>query len=156
MRILLLRHAEAVDAGAFPGNDLQRPLTPKGRRDARRMGGYLRTLDVVPEVIVSSPAVRTMETAAQAFGKDAATTEAALAPGASVAAIRRILHAHRDRAVLVLVGHEPDFSTAIASLIGSPAAAIKLSKGACACLKGQPGERFELRWLVGPRQLPST
>jgi phosphohistidine phosphatase SixA len=32
MRVLFLRHAEAVESSGFEGSDLERPLTGKGRR----------------------------------------------------------------------------------------------------------------------------
>ena len=154
MRILFLRHAEAVEAEIFPGNDVQRPLTAKGRKDAARMGDYLRALKLKPDVLLTSPAVRAVDTAQHAFGRDRADIDPRLAPGASVNAFRRIIREHVSREVLLLVGHEPDLSSAIGALIGSNAAAIKLSKGACACLKRHDDGRFELRWLIGPGQLP--
>ena len=154
MRILFLRHAAAVEADIFPGHDMQRPLTARGRKEAARMGDYLRALKLKPEVILTSPAVRAIETARYAFGRDRADIDSRLAPGATVTTFRRIIREYRSREVLLLVGHEPDFSSAIGALIGSNAVAIKLSKGACACLKRDDDGRFELRWLIGPGQLP--
>jgi phosphohistidine phosphatase len=60
--LLLLRHAKS--SWSNPGlADIDRPLNKRGKRDAPRMGALLRKQDLVPDVILCSPAVRAKKTA---------------------------------------------------------------------------------------------
>lgn len=61
MKLLLLRHAEAV-AQSMDG-DFARELTPRGRADATRLGQWLRARGYAPDVALVSPARRARETA---------------------------------------------------------------------------------------------
>lgn len=60
--LFLVRHAKASrDDPLLP--DRKRPLTDRGRRDAKRMGERLAKRGVEPDRIVSSPATRALATA---------------------------------------------------------------------------------------------
>ncbi len=60
--LLLMRHAKSSwDDDALEDHD--RPLNKRGKRAAPRMGRLLAALDLTPDFIVSSTAVRAMETA---------------------------------------------------------------------------------------------
>jgi phosphohistidine phosphatase len=64
MRTLyLLRHAKS-DRGDPELSDIDRPLAPRGRRDAPAMATYMREHDYRPDLILCSPATRTRETLA--------------------------------------------------------------------------------------------
>ena len=63
--LLILRHAKSSWAHAGL-DDHDRPLNKRGLRDAPRMGQLLRELGLVPDVILSSTAVRAATTAAMA------------------------------------------------------------------------------------------
>ncbi len=68
--ILLLRHAKS-DWSSPELSDFHRPLTKRGMKDAPRMGKVLRRYNCVPDIIISSPAIRariTAELAAEACG----------------------------------------------------------------------------------------
>src|SRR5689334_22652953 len=58
-RLILLRHATA--ANSF-GDDLARPLTAKGTREAAAAGRALATRGLNPDKVLVSPARRTQET----------------------------------------------------------------------------------------------
>lgn len=60
-RLILLRHAKA-EAEAPSGDDFDRPLAPRGQREARAVGMQLAALGLRPDLAVVSPAVRTRET----------------------------------------------------------------------------------------------
>jgi phosphohistidine phosphatase len=62
MRTLyLLRHAKSSwDEQLIADHD--RPLAPRGRKDARAMCEHLRTLDVPPQLVLCSSSVRTRQT----------------------------------------------------------------------------------------------
>ena len=59
--ILLLRHAKS-DWSNPALSDIDRPLAKRGLKDAPRMGKVLRRLDSMPDLIVSSPSMRTRQT----------------------------------------------------------------------------------------------
>jgi phosphohistidine phosphatase len=60
--LFLVRHAKSSrDEPALPDKD--RPLNDRGKRDAPNMGKRLAKRDVAPDLILSSPAKRALETA---------------------------------------------------------------------------------------------
>ncbi len=60
--LLIMRHAKSAEGGPeMPDHD--RPLNPRGERDAPQMGTRLRELGIVPDLIISSTAVRALTTA---------------------------------------------------------------------------------------------
>lgn len=60
-RLLLLRHSKA--AWAQPGmTDFDRPLEPRGRDHARRLGERMKALGLVPDLVLCSTAVRARQT----------------------------------------------------------------------------------------------
>ena len=61
-RLFLIRHAKS-DWGNPMLLDMQRPLNARGHADAPRMASHLKTLGFIPDLIVSSPAVRARTTA---------------------------------------------------------------------------------------------
>jgi phosphohistidine phosphatase len=111
MRLLIVRHAEAV-----PGSpDELRSLTPEGRERARELGRRLREEGIHPDAVVSSPLLRARETA-QALDLGEPEVDERLAPGATPFDVR---DAALGRGALVLVvGHQPDCSRAVAVLTG--------------------------------------
>jgi phosphohistidine phosphatase len=111
MRLLIVRHAEAA-----PGSpDELRTLTPDGREQARELGRRLRDEGVRPDVILSSPLLRARETA-QALALGEPEVDERLAPGASPQDIRDA--AAGRGATVVVVGHQPDCSQAVAAFTG--------------------------------------
>ena len=59
--VLILRHAKS--SWSNPGlADIDRPLNKRGKRDAPHMGSLLREQDIVPDLILSSPARRAKKT----------------------------------------------------------------------------------------------
>jgi phosphohistidine phosphatase len=70
--LILVRHAKSswADAGLA---DRDRPLNARGKRDAPWIGDFLKRQELVPDVILTSPAVRAEKTArklAAAMGFD--------------------------------------------------------------------------------------
>ncbi len=59
--LLILRHAKSAwDTGA--PSDFERPLAKRGRKAAPRVGRFLATEGLVPDYVVSSPALRARQT----------------------------------------------------------------------------------------------
>ena len=60
--LLILRHAKS-SWNNLDLPDYDRPLNKRGKRDAPRMGDFLRHQDLVPDLIISSTAKRAKKTA---------------------------------------------------------------------------------------------
>jgi len=60
--LLVLRHAKSSWDDPALG-DHERPLNKRGRRDAPRMGELVREYGLIPDVVISSDAVRARRTA---------------------------------------------------------------------------------------------
>jgi phosphohistidine phosphatase len=157
LELYLLRHADAGDPLAWKGDDAERPLSEEGRRQARRVGRWLADLGSRADVIVTSPKVRALETAtiiAASLGLKP-VIDARLGEPLDHDTLRDLV-AERggDGRRLMLVGHDPDFSSMASSLSGAP---VSLSKGALARIDldvgAGPGSGT-LRWLIPPDAIP--
>jgi phosphohistidine phosphatase len=109
LRLLLLRHAEAVPAAG--GRDMDRRLTPDGRDAAWRMGAYLSKSGEKPDLALVSPAQRTIETLDEierALGLRLARTVALSLYQSSMATLVALL-AETPATVrdLLVIGHNP-------------------------------------------------
>lgn len=62
-QLILVRHAQAIEAEEFKGVDFDRPLTDKGKESATIIAKYLRLSGLRPDLILASPSDRTHETA---------------------------------------------------------------------------------------------
>jgi phosphohistidine phosphatase len=125
--IYLLRHG---DAEAGSGDDDARRLTPKGERQARAAERALAALGERIDACLASPKVRAAETArlaCEALGLEPEPTEALHGGDFDPLALTA------GRGNVLLVGHEPDFSAAVARLTG---ANVKLRKGGLAIVEG--------------------
>ena len=166
-QLTLLRHGKS-DWGPQYHNDYERPLKPRGRRDAPRMGEYLASLDLVPDLIVSSPAERARQTAelfAEAVGFDEAIRWEKAIYGASAGELMAVLRRQPDDAEhIVLIGHNPGFEELASHLIGgdprSPAGDIRLPTAAAAHIlldatswRDVQINCGQLQWLVTPKML---
>ena len=164
MRILyFLRHGLA-DRSAYHGTDDRlRPLTPAGRRRLHRAGRNLAQAGWRPDVILTSPltrAVQTAEIVAEEVGLlDSLEVEESLACGFGVEDLRRLLTGYADAREMVLVGHEPDFSTVVSILTGGTGlfSRIVFKKGCLARvdLLDEEGLAGKLVWLIPPKLLSS-
>ena len=155
MRVLIVRHAIAVERGAPGMSDDERPLTPEGERRFRKAARGLASLTRRPDVLLSSPlprAHRTAEIAARAWGKLAVTDAAAL-EGGEFDEVARLLEEHREARLVALVGHEPSLSAILARLLGArDGERLTFRKGGAALvdLPGAPSEGGKLLWFLPP------
>jgi phosphohistidine phosphatase len=152
LRLHLLRHAHAGDPDAWSGDDALRPLTRKGRQQSDLLGAFLDQHGVRPDVIVSSPKVRALQTAelvAATLGMTVRTDDR-LASGFGRRELWDLLDELGAREPM-LVGHDPDLSELLGYLID--AAGVALRKGALATVDVdmEPARlNGTLRWLVPP------
>src|SRR5436190_20017000 len=149
MDLYFLRHGEA-DWPNWKKPDDERPLTKFGKKEMREVGKFLARLKVRPGLIVTSPlprAAQTAEIAADSLNAKLREDEL-LAPGFGMSELRTVLKRHRAK-ILMLVGHEPDFTTVISGLTGG---SLKLSKAGVALLDADPeSEEGRLLWLFPPK-----
>jgi phosphohistidine phosphatase len=114
-RVTLLRHAKAGDQGGLV-DDMARPLTSRGRRDARAVGEELVKRRLQPDVILVSPSLRTMETAARAMRAFGDSVRVVVAPrlyeAGSAVIIEEIGRAPANCRHALVVGHNPGFQRA--------------------------------------------
>ncbi|HXG68351.1 MAG TPA: histidine phosphatase family protein [Blastocatellia bacterium] len=158
--LLLLRHAKSSwDDSSL--RDFDRPLAPRGERDAPRMGKALKKRGPLPDVVISSPAQRARQTV-EAF---VAAAKLEASPQfderiyeASSAELMKLVRGLPDSAsCILLVGHNPGFEDLVSRLTGKsqrmPTAAL-----ACIEFKVEKWEDVEdgegkLAWLLTPKEL---
>jgi phosphohistidine phosphatase len=123
-RLILLRHAKA-ESDAPSGDDFDRPLAPRGRREAKAVGVQLAALGYAPDLALVSPALRTRETweiAAEALGEAEVRFDPALY-NADAGTIRRIAEAAGVRhGTVVVVAHNPGLQELAVRLLHEGAA----------------------------------
>jgi phosphohistidine phosphatase len=149
MELYFLRHGEA-DWPDWNKPDDERPLTKRGKKEMREVAKFLDRLNVRPDLIVTSLLPRAAQTAeiAADYLKAKLRKDELLAPGFGMKNLAAVLKRHRAR-VLMLVGHEPDFTNIISGLTG---ASLKLSKAGVALLDIDPeSEEGKLLWLFPPK-----
>ncbi|MEA3502133.1 MAG: histidine phosphatase family protein [Actinomycetota bacterium] len=113
LRLMLFRHGKS-DWNTTTRGDRDRPLSPRGERAAATMGLVLRKMGEVPDLVVSSPAVRAEATAALARisgGWDSRLEISDELYGAGPeTALGVAARCGGDAERLMLVGHEPTWS----------------------------------------------
>jgi phosphohistidine phosphatase len=156
VELYLLRHADAGDPMSWAGDDAERPLSEQGRGQAKRLGNLLAGIKLRPDVILTSPKLRAADTA-EIVGKAVSVKpkkDDRLGSSVELGDLASLLAGNREARRVVLVGHDPDFSTLASALTG---AKIELKKGAMARIDlGDGGPKAgggALRWLVPPSVL---
>jgi phosphohistidine phosphatase len=163
MRLLVVRHAIAEDREAFARSDkddANRPLTSEGRRKMERAALGLKQLVPALDVLAASPYKRAFDTAeiiAGAYGGVTVERVPELAPGAGVDRVVGWLTGRHARGSVAVVGHEPDLSRLVCTLLAATNGPfLELRKGA-ACLLEFPGPvgkgAATLDWFLGPKHL---
>ena len=158
MRLIIIRHAIAVERGTPDIADEDRPLTRKGERRFRAAARGLARIEPRPDVLLTSPLPRarqTAEIAAAAWGKVKVKKSDVLA-GGSFAEVAGVVDKLPRDATTAIVGHEPDVSELLAAILGSKdAAAFSFKKGGVAVVEvaGPLGQGGVFVWAMPPRLL---
>jgi phosphohistidine phosphatase len=159
LELYLVRHGIAADRGDEYPDDSKRPLTPRGIARLRKEVKALDELGVGVELIISSPLVRTRQTAdllAEGLkSKPSVVTSDSLAPAGTPAAVIQDLAKHARKGRIALVGHEPNLGELAARLIGARAP-LEFKKGGVCRIDFEvlpPKGAGQLRWLVTPKIL---
>jgi phosphohistidine phosphatase len=149
--LVLMRHGEALSAGeSGAGDDSGRKLSPRGKDQVRASAGRLKELGFTPDVIVSSPFLRTMETAgiaAALFPAARRVKEPALASSLSLIDILSAIDSAADGANSVLVvGHQPTMGALSGLLLSAPPPPFQT--GSFAYLKSLAGQEIRRAQLA--------
>lgn len=155
MQLLLLRHGKAENAN--PGGDFARALVEKGRLQSRKVAKALSIAKLLPEIVLTSPLARARQTAEEfchTAGLPGPLVQGWLACGMAPETLMQELAGFSDFQRVMVVGHEPDLSQAIAWLTVSAACPIEMKKGAVAGLEVDPPRQAgSLKFLVPPALL---
>ncbi len=163
--LLILRHGKSD--WSKPVDDFHRPLKKRGRKSAVRMGAWMDGQGIVPEIILSSPAVRARETARLAAEGMHIAAEVIENPAIYEGGLDELLQIVRSLPKYVgrvlLVGHNTGIEEFVFYLAGGrvaipangklmPTAALARFVVSGAWKKFGP-DRAELVEIVRPRQL---
>ena len=125
--LILWRHAEAENAGENE-DDLDRPLTQRGEKQAARMAVWLDRQLPDGLRVLASPALRTEQTA-KALGRKY-KLRAELLPGGQPDELLELAQWPRSRGAVLVVGHQPMLGQTVARLLGLRADECSIRKGA--------------------------
>lgn len=158
MNLFLLRHASAGTRRSNPSLDVKRPLDKEGKKHCLQLAQILNALDVQFDLVVSSPLKRCLQTASlvgtETGYESRILRSNALAPEATLADFQKLMRDCSKSENLLLVGHNPNITAFLGSLISSNGAAprIRLRKGTLARLSLNRGPAV-LQALLDPRTI---
>ncbi len=158
--ILFMRHAKS-DWSTHHQADFDRPLNARGQRDAPMMASFLAHHHLLPEWIVSSPAMRARLTAEfvarESRFRGQLTFDDRIYLGSPSMLLSVVRDLPEDTDTALLVGHNPGLEDTIALLCGGH---VRMSTAAIASLRVDADRWRDVRaggaylqWLVKPKIL---
>lgn len=154
MFVYFVRHASAGQKKLK--NDDKRPLDKEGIEQSGHIGRLLAALDVHPDLILSSPLKRAMQTAslvANELGhEEKIQVEPSLRPTGSYDSFRALLRHCSKLESIMVVGHNPNLSRFLSLLIsnGSSDKWTDMKKGTVARVD-YSAKRSMLDWVITPK-----
>lgn len=120
----LLRHAKSdrnVDV-----SDIDRPLKKRGKRDAKNIGVWLKNQHLIPDALLSSPAVRAIETVKIIYEQlqvdGLVIQEDSRLYATGIEELKMVLSSCPETTQKVLlVGHNPELENLLIHLVGAQA-----------------------------------
>jgi phosphohistidine phosphatase len=153
MKLYLMRHADALEGG----DDAARPLSSIGKTQTREVARLLNRAAIEFDAAYSSPLVRARQTAEivlETCGSGALENAEVLLNETSHAHFSEWLKGLPAAKHVLLVGHAPSLAERVRRFIGlSNPEALKLAKGAIACVETEDRRTAALKFLVTPRLL---
>ena len=159
--VFLFRHGKS-DWDAPYGPDHERPLAKRGRQAADRMGRFLAERGEVPQLAITSTALRARDTLDRAVRAGNWACRVKLLDDLYLPSPYMLLHVLQQQAEplssVMLVGHQPAWSETLALLVGG--GEFRFPTAAMARVDAEV-DRWdeigfglgELRWLVTPKEL---
>ena len=158
MIVYFLRHASAGEHFVNPKKDEKRALDKEGIEQCGYIGRALAALDVHVDAIVSSPLKRCTQTASlvgnEVGYEGKLQLDNGLRPEAGLADFRKLLEKYARQEAVMVVGHNPNLSQFLGSVISDSGceASLELKKGAVAKVEMRRSSGT-LQWCVTPRLL---
>jgi phosphohistidine phosphatase len=161
MEIYVVRHGIAIDReDPKCPPDPERYLTEEGIEKTKRVAAAVATLSASPDLFLSSPYVRAMQTAeifaaALDYPKQKIRRTDLLLPGSEPTLFFRELAKDKQTSTLFIFGHAPQLDDIIASALGSKHHITCLKKAGVALLelKRVSPPNGHLLWLAPPKLL---
>lgn len=159
--LFLLRHAKSSWKDESI-SDYDRPLNRRGKPAAETLGSYIKTNKILPELILSSPAIRARETVDRMIKAAKLDTEVRYDEriyGAGVVRLAEVVsQIENERREVMIVGHNPGMEELLSLLTENEAqiptaglAKIVAKVAKWSALNGP--QRATLEWLVKPKEL---
>jgi phosphohistidine phosphatase len=161
MEIYIVRHGIAIDReDPKCPPDPERYLTEEGVEKTKRVAAAVAALGATPDLLLSSPYVRAMQTAeifasALDYSKQKIRRTDLLLPGAEPSLFFRELAKDKQTSTLFVFGHAPQLDDIIAAALGSKHHITSLKKAGVALLelKRVSPPNGQLVWLAPPKLL---
>jgi phosphohistidine phosphatase len=161
MEIYVVRHGIAIDReDPKCPPDPERYLTEEGIEKTKRVAAAVASLGASPDLLLSSPYVRAMQTAeifaaALDYSKQKIRRTDLLLPGAEPSLFFRELAKDKQTSTLFVFGHAPHLDDIIAAALGSKHHITSLKKAGVALieLKRVSPPNGQLVWLAPPKLL---
>jgi phosphohistidine phosphatase len=159
MKLYIFRHGEAEDIGkngVFL--DEERQLTEKGKKDAQKIGVYLKSKNHRLKLLLHSPLVRALQTAeilaAELECEKKSVNE--LSTDFGVRTYMEVLSKHKDAESLGIVAHQPTLTKFISTLMsGEHHSQFRFEPCTLAVMRiGTNLIGGELQLLLSPNDLP--
>ena len=157
--LMLLRHAKS-DWKADYGHDRERPLNKRGFRSARAIGRFVERYGLAPDLVLTSPAVRTATTAELASEAGNWKSEIVAVPdlyGAEPGTVLNLVRGIHGADRVMVVGHEPTMSGFLGRMTGGH---LRVPTATLTCLRLFYSRWADLGWgtaevelYVRPRSL---
>jgi phosphohistidine phosphatase len=158
MIVYFLRHASAGEHFVNPKKDEKRALDKEGIEQCGYIGRALAALDVHVDAVVSSPLKRCTQTASlvgnEVGYEGKLQLDNGLRPEAGLADFRKLLEKYARQEAVMVVGHNPNLSQFLGSVISDSGceASLELKKGAVAKVEMRRSSGT-LQWCVTPKVL---
>jgi phosphohistidine phosphatase len=164
MELYIVRHGIAIDReDPQSPADPERFLTEEGTEKTQQVAKSIAALGVTPDLFVSSPYVRAMQTAeifadVLEYPKPKIRQSNALLPGAEPSLFFRELAKDKQSAIVFCFGHAPHVDSLIAAGVGvrHPITAMKKAGVTLLELRRLSPPSGQLVWVVTPKLLRRT
>jgi len=158
MNLFVLRHASAGIRRINPLLDVKRSLDKDGKRHCILLAQTLNAMKIQFDLIVSSPLKRSVQTASligtETGYENKILLSNGLAPDATYHDFQKLLAECRLQENILVVGHNPNISQFLGSLLvpsaASSAPMIRMRKGSLARVAITRGPAT-MQWLLDPR-----
>lgn len=161
--LYLLRHAKSSwkDEALL---DIERPLNGRGRRASKTIGGFLKKEKIIPDLVLSSSAVRARQTTDIVMEAAKLSTGLRFDERIYEAGPLRLLEVVRQieksKKTVLLVGHNPGLEEFLELLTGSvetmPTGTLSKVVLKASNWAGIGDKGGTLEWIVKPKELPKA